>query len=182
MIYKLNVKNSLAIFITLLATPSFLVAAEADAAKTNKLKSPNILWIITDDQRPDSISAYNQAVYQTQESPLGYVESPNADKLAAEGVLFTKAFNNAPVCGPSRGSMHSGRYPFRNGHYAFELTHQAPDFVKPTVSQTMRANGYATAVFGKEDTYIYKWGPGQGFNDANLFDYKVFIKQLSVII
>ncbi|NHN38394.1 sulfatase-like hydrolase/transferase [Pseudomaricurvus alcaniphilus] len=139
-------------------------------------QKPNILWIITDDQRPDSISAYNRAVYGTNNSPLGYVESPNVDKLAAQGVLFTKAFNNSPVCGPSRGSMHSGRYPFRNGHYAFELTHQEPDFVKPTVSQTMRANGYATSVFGKSDSYIYKWGPGQGFHDANLFDYKVHFK------
>jgi len=86
-------------------------------------KQPNILWIITDDQRPDSVSAYNQAMYGQKESPLGYVESPNIDKLAAEGVLFTHAFTNSPVCGPSRGSMHSGRYPFRNGHYAFELTH-----------------------------------------------------------
>ncbi|WP_111977525.1 sulfatase-like hydrolase/transferase [Algibacillus agarilyticus] len=137
---------------------------------------PNILWIITDDQRPDSIAAYNRAVYGQSASPIGHVESPNVDKLAAEGVLFTQAFTNSPVCGPSRGSMHSGRYPFRNGHYAFELTHQNPDFVKPTVSQTMREHGYATSVFGKEDAYIYKWGPGQGFHDANLYDYKVHFK------
>ncbi|MGJ8678813.1 sulfatase-like hydrolase/transferase [Paraglaciecola sp.] len=141
-----------------------------------KTKQPNVLWIITDDQRPDSVSAYNQAVYGTKHSPLGYVESPNVDKLAAEGVLFTKAFNNSPVCGPSRGSMHSGRYPFRNGHYAFELTHQEPDFIKPTVSQTMRDNGYATSSYGKVDSYIYKWGPGQGFHDSKLFDYKVHFK------
>ncbi|AWB66005.1 sulfatase [Saccharobesus litoralis] len=145
-------------------------------AYINTKTKPNILWIITDDQRPDSIAAYNRAVYGTANSPLGYVESPNADKLAAEGVIFTNAFNNSPACGPSRGSMHSGRYPFRNGHYAFELTHQEPDFVKPTVSQTMRANGYGTATFGKEDAYIFKWGPGQGFHDANLYDYKVHFK------
>lgn len=139
-------------------------------------KQPNILWIITDDQRPDSVSAYNQAVYGQNNSPLGYVESPNIDKLAAEGVLFTHAFTNSPVCGPSRGSMHSGRYPFRNGHYAFELTHQNPDFVKPTVSEVMRSNGYTTSTFGKEDHYIYKWGPGQGFHNAQLFDVKVHFK------
>ncbi|MEI8624768.1 sulfatase-like hydrolase/transferase [Pseudoalteromonas sp. B137] len=84
-------------------------------------KQPNILWIITDDQRSDSVSAYNQAVYGQNNSPLGYVESPNIDKLAAEGVLFPHAFTNSPVCGPSRGSMHSGRYPFRNGHYALTI-------------------------------------------------------------
>lgn len=149
-----------------------LVENDAQKAKVQ----PNILWIITDDQRPDSIAAYNRAVYKQSNSPVGYVESPNVDKLAEEGVLFTNAFTNSPVCGPSRGSMHSGRYPFRTSHHAFELTHQNPDFVKPTVSQTMRDHGYATSVFGKEDSYIYKWGPGQGFNDAKLYDYKVHFK------
>ncbi|EWH11716.1 sulfatase [Catenovulum agarivorans DS-2] len=142
-----------------------------------KFKSqPNILWIITDDQRPDSVSYYNQLVFGQKNSPLGYVESPNIDKLATEGVFYTNAFNQSPVCGPSRGSMLSGRYPFRNGHYAFELTHQNPDFVKPTVSQSIRELGYQTATFGKEDSYIFKWGPGQGFHDANLYDYKVHFK------
>ncbi|MEM1085504.1 MAG: sulfatase-like hydrolase/transferase [Verrucomicrobiota bacterium] len=139
-------------------------------------KQPNILWIVTDDHRPDSISAYNRAVYGTDESPLGYVESPNVDKLAAEGVLFTRAMCNSPACGPSRGSMHSGRYPFRNGHYEFELSHQAPDFVKPAVAQVMRGAGYTTAAFGKHDHYIYRWGPGQGFHDAGFFDTKIHFK------
>lgn len=140
------------------------------------VQQPNILWIITDDQRPDSVAYYNQHVIAQKESALGYVESPNIDKLASEGVLFINAFTNSPVCGPSRGSMSTGRYPFRNGHYAFELTHQNPDFVSPTVSETLRDNGYGTSVFGKEDSYIFKWGPGQGFNDAGLYDYKVHFK------
>ncbi|MGL6257798.1 sulfatase-like hydrolase/transferase [Vibrio sp. WXL210] len=146
------------------------------AASTEGKSAPNILWIITDDHRPDSISAYNEVMFGTQNSPLGYVESPNADQLASEGTLFVNAYSNSPVCGPSRGSMLSGRYPFRNGHYAFELTHQNPDFIKPTVSETVRDAGYQTSVFGKEDAYIFKWGPGQGFHDAGLFDYKVHFK------
>ncbi|QBG46464.1 sulfatase [Verrucomicrobia bacterium S94] len=130
---------------------SGLCAAAAGAAE----KRPNVLWIVTDDQRPDSLQCFNRAVYGTDESPLGYVESPNVDALAEEGVLFTRAICNSPACGPSRGSMHSGRYPFRNGHYQFELTHQFPDFVKPIIHQTLRKNGYSTAVFGKSDSYIY---------------------------
>ncbi|MGL6314304.1 sulfatase-like hydrolase/transferase [Vibrio sp. WXL103] len=149
---------------------------QAKAESFDSQTGPNILWIITDDQRPDSISAYNQVMYGTKNSPLGYVESPNVDQLAKEGVLFTNANSNSPVCGPSRGSMLSGRYPFRNGHYAFELTHQNPDFVRPTISESIRDAGYQTSVFGKEDSYIFKWGPGQGFHDAGLFDYKVHFK------
>lgn len=137
---------------------------------------PNILWIITDDHRPDALECYNQATLGKSESTLGYVSSPNIDKLASEGVLFVNAFCNSPACGPSRGSLISGRYPFRNGHYAFELSHQEPDFVKPSFPQILQKEGYITALFGKGDSYIYKWGPGQGFHDAGHYNYKVHFK------
>jgi len=135
---------------------------------------PNILWIVTDDQRPDSLACFNRAVYGTSESPLGYVESPKIDRLAEEGVLFTRAICNSPACGPSRGSMHTGRYPFRNGHYQFELTHQFPDFVTPIVHQTLRKQGYSTGVFGKSDSYIYT-EVGK-FDTTGLFGTKVHFK------
>lgn len=157
-------------------SPQLEKQAELTESTTKPKTKPNILWIITDDQRPDSVSYYNQKVFGTKNSPLGYVESPNVDKLAAEGVFFSQAFTNSPVCASSRAALATGRYPFRSGHYAFELTHQTPDFVKPTVSQTLSDAGYATSVFGKEDSYIFKWGPGQGFHDASLFDYKVHFK------
>lgn len=110
---------------------------------------PNILWIITDDQRPDSIQAYNRATTGKSESTLGFVSSPNIDKLAREGVLFTHAYNNSPACGTSRTSMHTGRYPFRNGKYAWEQTHQEADFARPAISQSLRDAGYTTAIIGK---------------------------------
>ena len=161
---------------SLIVSALYISAGLASQLIADESVQPNILWIITDDQRVDSVQYYNEKVYGTSESPLGYVESPNIDKLAAEGVLFTQAICNAPVCGPSRGSMHSGRYPFRTGHYAFELTHQEPDFVKPVVAETLRDHGYATASFGKDDYYIYQWGPGQGFIDAGFFDHRVHFK------
>ncbi|NJB83842.1 sulfatase-like hydrolase/transferase [Wenyingzhuangia aestuarii] len=142
----------------------------------NAQKQPNILWIITDDHRADALECYNQATTGKKESSIGYVSSPNIDKLASEGVLFTNSYNNSPACGPSRGSLVSGRYPFRNGHYAFELTHQNPDFVKPSFLQTLQTKGYKTALFGKGDSYIFKWGPGQGYRDAGLYNFKVHFK------
>ena len=110
---------------------------------------PHILWIITDDQRPDSLEVYNRATTGRSESPLGYVSSPNIDQLAKEGVLFTRAYCNSPACGPSRASMHTGRYPFRNGKYGWEQTNQTADFVRPAVAQSMHAVGYQTAIIGK---------------------------------
>ena len=125
---------------------AFWLMVQTGYAKTSQ---PNILWIITDDQRPDSIQAYNRATTGKSENALGYVSSPSIDELAREGVLFTHAFNNSPACGPSRTSMHTGRYPFRNGKYAWEQTHQEADFTRPTISQSLRDVGYATAIIGK---------------------------------
>ncbi len=137
---------------------------------------PNILWIVTDDQRADALECFNKATTGKNQSALGYVSSPNIDKLASEGALFVNAFCNSPACGPSRGSMYSGRYPFRNGHYAFELSHQNPDFVKPSFPQTLQKHGYGTAVFGKGDSYIYEWGPGQSYKYPAHFNYKMHFK------
>ncbi|WP_282039139.1 sulfatase-like hydrolase/transferase [Saccharicrinis aurantiacus] len=137
---------------------------------------PNILWIVTDDHRSDALECFNKATTGQSESKLGYVSSPNIDKLASEGILFTNAYCNSPACGPSRGSMATGRYPHRQGHYSFEQSHQNPDFVKPTFPQILQEEGYFTAVFGKGDAYIYKWGPGQGFYDAGHYNYKMHFK------
>ncbi len=120
---------------------------------------PNILWIITDDHRPDSIQEYNLATTGKSQSELGYVWSPNTDKLIREGVLFTNAFNQAPACGPSRASMHMGRYPFRSGKYAWEAVHQEADIAKPTLSQTLHEAGYGTALIGKSHHGVSRFRP-----------------------
>ena len=119
---------------------------------------PNILWIVTDDHRPDSIAAFNRAVTGLSESPLGFVSSPSADKLAKEGVLFTQAYCNAPSCSPSRASMQTGQYPFRNGVYGFENFHRRESFTRPMIADVMVAAGYGTAVVGKLDTRRHKPG------------------------
>ncbi len=72
---------------------------------------PNILFINTDDQRPDSLQSFNLATTGNAESPLGFVLSPNVDRLAAEGVMFTNAYCQAPACGPSRRKGQPGYDP-----------------------------------------------------------------------
>lgn len=62
---------------------------------------PNILWICTDQQRFDSLGCYGNS----------FVETPNLDRLAREGVLFEHAYSQSPVCTPSRASFLTGRYP-----------------------------------------------------------------------
>ncbi|VGO17465.1 Choline-sulfatase [Pontiella desulfatans] len=136
-------------------------------------KQPNILWIVTDDQRPDSLACYNEAVRGTKLSPLGFVMSPNVDRLARQGTLFSQAYCNAPACAPSRASMHTGQYPFRNGVYGFEQNHQAAAPCHKTIPQVMRSAGYATAQFGKHGYYIFDWGPGLTWNTVDQYDVAV---------
>ncbi len=66
---------------------------------------PNILWLCTDQQRFDTI--------QSLGNPL--VRSPNVDRLVEEGVTFTQAYCQSPVCAPSRASFLTGRYPRTTG-------------------------------------------------------------------
>ncbi len=62
---------------------------------------PNILWICTDQQRWDTIGCLGN----------DRIDTPNIDRLAAEGVAFTHAFAQCPVCTPSRASFLTGMYP-----------------------------------------------------------------------
>lgn len=159
--------------------PVLLGVLMLSGAAIGNTQQPNILWIITDDHRPDSIEAYNQATTGKSESSLGYVSSPNINDLAAEGVLFTHAYSNSPACGPSRTSMHTGRYPFRNGKYAWETTHQDADFARPAISQTLRDAGYGTAIIGKRHYGITPTFQSEADREAGLaiapdiFDFEI---------
>ena len=62
---------------------------------------PNILWICTDQQRYDTIGALGNR----------YVSTPNLDRLVGEGVTFTHAYCQSPICTPSRASFLTGMYP-----------------------------------------------------------------------
>lgn len=155
---------------TFLAAIGALALASAHAGADGQ---PNILWIITDDHRPDSLACYNEAVRGSKLSPLGYVMSPAADRLSRQGTLFSQAYCNSPACAPSRASMHTGRYSFRNGIYGFEQVHAEADFCRPTIPQVMRSAGYHTAEFGKHGYRIHKWGPGLTWTVENQYDHRV---------
>ena len=137
-------------------------------AQADQAKRPNILWIITDDHRSDSLSVYNQATLGQSNSKLGYVESPNIDALAAEGVLFTNAYCNSPACAPSRSSMHTGKYPHRNGMYGFRKAHQAADVSSRVIPEVLKEAGYQPSMFGKSGYYIFDW---EGYNQWQKLGY-----------
>ncbi|WP_017444855.1 sulfatase-like hydrolase/transferase [Gayadomonas joobiniege] len=156
--------------------------SESNANQTlpelNEVKQkPNILWIITDDQRADSIAAFNLSQTGSKNSPLGYVESPNIDALAAEGTMFTHAYNQSPGCAPSRSSMITGLYPHKSGRYGFERTHDQTDLFTPPVPVELRKQGYQTALFGKSGVRIYEYKNGTTWNDLGFYDQWVDFKK-----
>lgn len=74
---------------------------------------PNIVFILTDDLGINDISTFGGGVAG------GRVQTPNIDRLAAEGAIFTKAYSGTATCAPSRAMLLTGRYPTRTG---FEFT------------------------------------------------------------
>ena len=122
-----------------LATPSAAAAAQTalpGPRNTGGVKPPNILFFLVDQLTPFMTGPYGQRVAIT----------PNMDRLAREGVVFTNAYCNAPLCVPSRMSMFSGRLP--NAVEAWDNASELSAEV-PTMMHYLRKGGYHTAVSGK---------------------------------
>lgn len=99
-------------------------------------KQPNILWLMTDEQRCDSLGCYG--------SP--WAHTPNLDALAGQGVLFKNAITPAPVCVPARTSIFTAKYPSQTGVWYNEQNLSRP---LPNIMGLFRDAGYSTASFGK---------------------------------
>jgi arylsulfatase A-like enzyme len=102
---------------------------------------PNLLVIVTDDQGYADLSAYSHAAAD--------VSTPNMDRIAREGLLFTEAYVAAPVCSPSRAAWNTGRYPQRwdpDPGWRPGLPKDAK-----TIAEYFKNAGYVTAKIGKND-------------------------------
>jgi arylsulfatase A-like enzyme len=135
----------------------FSLAAFAEAARR-----PNIVWIMADDMGWGDPGCYGQQ----------HIQTPNIDRLAAQGMRFTSAYAGAPVCAPSRSCLVTGQHAghtrvrwnssVRTGERVPLLSEDV------TVAEVLRDAGYATGIVGK-------WGLGepettgipnrQGFDD-----------------
>lgn len=139
-------KQILVGYITLFAISGLLIRKTIAEQPSSQ---PNVLWILTDDQRYDSIRAFNRILHDREMSELGYVESPNIDRLAKMGTTFINTYCQAQGCAPSRASMHYGRYPFRTGIYEFEYHNINAEHCRPTLPESMAELGYQTTHIGK---------------------------------
>ncbi|MEQ6118148.1 arylsulfatase [Reichenbachiella sp. MALMAid0571] len=120
----------------------------------SKYSSPNIIYILADDLGYGNLSCLGQKKYKT----------PNIDKLAAEGMLFTQHYSGSTVCAPSRSSLmtglHTGHTTIR-GNKGVKPEGQYPinaeDF---TIAEMLKKKGYATGAFGK-------WSLGNILSEGN---------------
>jgi arylsulfatase A-like enzyme len=112
--------------------------SELLTAKTSTAKPPNIIFLLTDDQRWDTLGCMGNPIIQT----------PNMDDLAANGVLFTHAFVTTSICASSRASILSGQFVRRHGIAGF-----ATSFSEAALAQTypllLRGAGYRIGCVGK---------------------------------
>jgi arylsulfatase A-like enzyme len=121
--------------------------------KTTQHNKPNIVYILADDLGYGDLSCYGQTHFST----------PNIDKLAQEGMLFTQHYAGSTVCAPSRSSlmtgMDTGHTPIR-GNKETETGQLPLPKESYTVAELLKENGYATGAFGK-------WGLGASGSEGD---------------
>jgi arylsulfatase A-like enzyme len=140
-------------------TPSFARA---------ETRRPNILFILADDLGYGDLSCFGRPDYQT----------PNLDRLAAEGVRFANAYSASPLCTPTRCAFMTGRYPARTRVGLEEPLHEKRALGErvltlglppehPTIASLLKQSGYETALIGKWHLgYLPNFGPIQsGFEE-----------------
>lgn len=112
-----------------------------------KADKPNIVYILADDLGIGDLSSYGQELFKT----------PNIDRMASEGMMFTHHYSGSTVCAPSRSCLMSG---FHTGHTAVRGNKEVePEGQYPmadsvfTIAEMLKEQGYVTGAFGK-------WGLG----------------------
>ena len=108
---------------------------------------PNIIYIMSDDHGYQAISAYGYGLNKT----------PNIDRIAQEGALFTRATVTNSLCAPSRAVLLTGKHSFVNGKVDNE---QPFDWNQDNFAKLLQQAGYQTAMVGK----IHMDGLPQGFD------------------
>jgi arylsulfatase A-like enzyme len=129
-------------------------------------RKPNFLFVYTDDQRWDAMGVVQRE--QGERARFPWFQTPNMDRMAAEGVRFRNAFVTLSLCAPSRAAFLTGRYNHLSG--VFDNHTPFPE-TSVTHASLLRAAGYKTA-------YIGKWHMGGQRGQRPGFDYSAsFIGQ-----
>jgi arylsulfatase A-like enzyme len=155
-------------FLAQLFSPVRVQAAEPDTPR-------NILVIVADDHALDVTGVYGNKIIKT----------PSIDRLAGQGVRFSRAYCNSPICSASRQSLLTGKYPHSTG--VSLLFTPFPDEGNTTIAEHLKKSGYSTAVIGKTHWNNWVWWPlyenglpTHGFDRVvEKSDYRNYFKSLN---
>ncbi len=140
--------------LTFVIVATWILLANFGATAVSAAERPNVLFILTDDQRWDCVSM----------NPAAVIATPQIDRLGREGVYFPNHFCTTSLCSPSRASILSGLY--AHAHGVSDNFTEYPNEL-PSWPRSLQSHGYETA-------YIGKYHMGEENDDARPgFDYFV---------
>lgn len=129
-------------------------------------EAPNVLFILVDDLGWSDLGYMRSRGYET----------PNVDRLASQGMVFTDFYSGGPVCSPTRASILTGKSTARTGITTYLITpEQDASFVthqlelsEYTIAESLKDHGYKTGYFGKWHLGYEQrhWASNQGFDTA----------------
>ncbi|HAV14691.1 MAG TPA: mucin-desulfating sulfatase (N-acetylglucosamine-6-sulfatase) [Opitutae bacterium] len=133
--------------LALLAVGLLAVIASSLVAKVSQ---PNVIFILSDDQRFDSMGITGNTI----------TETPHLDRLAQEGVFFSKAYVTSPICGPSRANIFTSQWERKNriGFTSVSNNYVSQEAFDNSFLMQMKQAGYSTAFIGKHHTTIVDRG------------------------
>ncbi len=120
-------------------------------------KKPNIIFILTDDQRWDALGIAGNKIIQT----------PQIDTLATSGTYFKNAFSTTPICAASRASILTGLYERTHG-YTFQKPKLRAPYAEMIYPKIFKDHGYHVGFFGKLGVVMNN--PSQYFNESDFYD------------
>ena len=170
---KRRILKDLSIILTLLLAASCKMQNNGASEKNVIDQSPNIIMIVADDLGWYDLSGYGNE----------FIETPNLDQLAKEGIRFTDAYAAAPLCSPSRASLITGLHPIRvnitehihgNRPPGSDQKLKAPSIAQQlslqykTIAEALKTKDYNTAFIGK-----WHLGGGKFTPDHRGFDINI---------